>query len=651
MNYNTITTSNGIEWNIESVETCLSFTSLHQETFKTNIPITNKCNFNDDIWDFNETNKISKESNEYKFDFSNINSPYKYYAKIITLNSLFLTGHHSSSSAKNKFIALRHFFIWLYNKKIFALEFIDIDLLIEYFNEFKLKERTIAQKKAYIKEFFIELTKLFPNSDFIEEYTFLDQYDRDRVLQEKENNKYKLIQYDSIDGTASLFDTIISLALSDIKNNCLPILQRKIACMIVILAETGMRIGEFDKLEVEKLIAIEVPNNKHKEYYLEFLTYKTSPSPCGHWTVTYMTPNAVLAYNTLIKLTKVARKLSNSKYLYITSKTGTKYAQLSSLWVHNLYFYLTHQSDFNFHKMPLNILNTFKSTNFNNSKFCHFKKSSYKENSDSIIYYITPHQYRVTVATILYVKKHFSLEWIRIHMNHMSEEMTQHYIRDEAFKKRKINIVETLIKRASKDGNILETDPTKIINSNIKKELEDNTLKNAYTEINNFLESLRLRKKDLNIYKDINEIIEEIFKKQLPLSENHLGFCAADVLLVLCEHQEHFNIMETSYELGLHVPTIDTLSDDIKRFKEKSEIIKHNKSLFAEDDIYAEIYEKEISKLKYFLENRLIPELSLLDSEIQNHGLDIITTRYKNILPSLETISIIKGEIEKWMKY
>lgn len=651
MNYSSITTNNGIEWNIEAVKKCFSFNSLNRESFKTNIPITNTCNFNDDMWDFNNINKLGKEADGYKFDFSSIDAVYRYYVKIIILNSLFLNGHISPNSIKTKFITLRHFSNWLSYRNIFNLELIDINLLIEYFNELDVKERTIIQKKSYIKEFLIELLRLFPNIDFTEEYAFLDYYDKDKLYQEKENNKFKLIQYESTDCNPSVFDTIVSLALVDLKNEFLSVLQRKIACMIVILAETGMRIGEFDKIEVDKLISLQVPNNNKKEYYLEFITYKTSPNLNGHWTVTYMTPNAVLAYNTLIELTKESRKLSNSKYLYITLKTGKKYAQTSNLWCHNLYFFHKHQCDFNFDKMPLDILDSFKSTTITNSIISHFDSSVFQEDSNKIIYYITPHQYRVTVATILYVKKHFSLEWIRIHMNHLSEEMTQHYIRDEAFKKRKINIVETLIKRASKDGKTLETDSSKITNSNIKKELEDNTIKNAYNEINNFLESLRLRKKDLNIYKDINEIIEELLKKEIPLSESNLGFCAADVILVLCEHQEHFNIMESSYELGLQIATIETLYDDINRFKEKVEIIKHNKNLFARDDVYSEIYEKEVSKLKYFLENRLIPELNLLDSEIQNHGLDVIIKKYKKILPSSEEISTIKGEIEEWMKY
>lgn len=651
MNYSSITTNNGIEWNIEALKKCFSFNSLNREIFKTHIPITNTCNFNDDMWDFNNINKLGKESTDYKFDFSTINALYRYYIKIIILNSLFLNGHTSPSSVKTKFIELRHFSNWLFHRNIFNLELIDINLLIEYFSELNVKERTIIQKKSYIKEFLIELLRLFPNIDFTEEYAFLDYYDKDKLYQEIENNKFKLIQYESTDCTPSVFDTIVSLALVDLKNEFLSVLQRKIACMIVILAETGMRIGEFDKIEVDKLISLQVPNNNKKEYYLEFITYKTSPTLNGHWTVTYMTPNAVLAYNTLIELTKESRKLSNSKYLYISLKTGKKYAQTSSLWCHNLYFFHKHQCDFNFDKMPLDILDSFKSTTITNSIISHFDSSVLQEDSNKIIYYITPHQYRVTVATILYVKKHFSLEWIRIHMNHISEEMTQHYIRDEAFKKRKINIVETLIKRASKDGKTLETDSNKITNSNIKKELEDNTIKNAYNEINNFLESLRLRKKDLNIYKDINEIIEELLKKEIPLSENNLGFCAADVILVLCEHQEHFNIMESSYELGLQIATIETLSYDINRFKEKVEIINHNKILFAKDDVYSEIYEKEVSKLKYFLENRLIPELNLLDSEIQNYGLDVIIKKHKKFLPSSEEISTIKGEIEEWMKY
>lgn len=98
MDYTSIITSNGINWNIGEVKKCLSFTNLHQEIFKTDIPITNTCNFNSTIWNFNNINIIGKDPNTYKFDFSTINDPYRYYAKIIILNSLFLNGHTPPNS-------------------------------------------------------------------------------------------------------------------------------------------------------------------------------------------------------------------------------------------------------------------------------------------------------------------------------------------------------------------------------------------------------------------------------------------------------------------------------------------------------------------------------------------------------------------------
>ena len=61
---------------------------------------------------------------------------------------------------------------------------------------------------------------------------------------------------------------------------------------------------------------------------------------------------------------------------------------------------------------------------------------------DKDIYYVTFHQYRVILATILY-NKGFHLDFIRQHMNHLTEEMTQHYIRFNEIKI-EINAIETL---------------------------------------------------------------------------------------------------------------------------------------------------------------------------------------------------------------
>ncbi|MDR3597923.1 tyrosine-type recombinase/integrase [Clostridium sp.] len=643
-----ITTSNDIEWNIEAVQKCITINRLSQVFHNENIPITDNCNFNDDIWDLNSFNKIGRERYEYIFNFSNIESPYKYYAKIIILNTLFLKGRCTPSSAQSKLISLRLFFAWLFKKNIVHLELIDIDLITEYFGELDLKENTIIAKKSYIKDFFKELTKDFTSADFTEEYAFLDVYDRDKFLQEKENNKFKLIPYETSKEKLSIFDKIISLALNDLKNDSLSNFHRKIACMIILLGETGMRLGEFEKLQINKLVKLKSPNAK-EEYYLEFLTYKTSPEINGHWTITYMTPNAVLAYKTLIKIHKTVRKISNSKYLYVSEQFGEKYASQSTLWTHNVIFFSNHQHNFDFKNMTKDEIDSFKFLEVDNENVDRYGNFTVRGNIGKNLYYITPHQYRVTVATILYYKKYISLEWIRMHMNHLSEEMTQHYIRDENFKKKQINLVETLIRRASEDGKYLETDSTKILDPNIKKEIEDDNLKKAYIEINYFLDSLHKTKK-LNIYKDVGEIINVLYKKQIPLSENFMGFCASDVLLMLCEHQEYLNAIENSFDLGIQIPTLEALSLDLKRYRDKVEVIKYNATLLEEDEIYSEIYIKEVNKLKYFLEKRFVPELNLLETELKIKGINNLITNHKELIPIIKNINAINMEVEKWMR-
>lgn len=296
-------------------------------------------------------------------------------------------------------------------------------------------------------------------------------------------------------------------------------------------------------------------------------------------------------------------------------------------------------------------LDSFKFLEVNEVNLNKYGEFFTEQNLGKKLYYITAHQYRVTVATILYVKKHFRLEWIRRHMNHLAEEMTSHYIREEAFKKKQINLAETLIRRASQDGRKLETDPVKIIDPNLKKELQNDNIRQAYFEINKFLENLSTKKSNLNVYMDLSEIISILFEKQIPLSEMQMGFCAADALLVLCECQEYLDIIENSYDLGIQIPTLETLPLDLKRFMDKVEVIKYNETLVTKDDLYIEVYTKEVNKLKIFLERRLIPELSLLESETNKNGIGSIIKEYKDIEPIIQNIDSIKHEVGKWMKY
>lgn len=633
----------GIEWESEGIKKHLNLTPLINDNYEKRFPIAKDCYFDDEIWDFNSFNKINKPKTNFKIDFSSISS-YKEYVKEFALRQLVFRGNRVIS-VKLKVNIIREFINWLNKNNIVYIETVNSTLLQEYFKGMNFSEKVISKKKFTIKEFLSVIAKR-QNCNFNDAHRILNKVNKEKIKQQQENCKHKLIPYLSTKDKISPFDKIVFHALNDLKDENLSINRRLAACMIVILAETGMRIGEFRILEVNKISEIKHPIDKTKpsQHILHFITYKTTPEKDGRWTYTFVTPNALLAYKTLVDITKERRKNSKQPKYAVLSEKCDIYSCNGTLWRHNKSFYYHHQDDLGFNKMNDAELKQFhiwtptkhdlKGWMINNEK-----------DIGKVFYYATNHQYRVTCATILYVRQGKKLEWIRRHMNHLSLEMTEHYIREEAKKKEQIGIAKALIMRSNKSGTELEVDSNKINDQNIRNEIKDAKLRKAYKEINKFLNKLSTGRKKINIKRDIKEIIDALYEKKIPLTELEMGFCTLDALEILCDRQKHLDRLE---DLDIHIPTIENILISYKRYLDKKEVIEYDSKLLKENSSYKSSYDREVKYMKLFIQNRFLPELNLLESEIKMNGTSAIIEKYKDIEIIIPKLNKLKEEVLIW---
>lgn len=505
----------------------------------------------------------------------------------------------------------------------------------------KVNEEYIQQQKYAIKEFIEEIEiKYTGEINFQNLYDFLEEIDSRLIKVQREEGKHPYIHQD-------ILNKIVSLALKDIDDTTLSITDRMSSCMIIILAETGIRIGEFEILEINKLVELNVKGEDEVFYFLEFFTFKTTIEKDGRIATSFMTANAVKAYNTLVNLTADRRKKTNTKYLYISPK-GTKYSGRTVLGKHNIRFYIRHQFELGFNQISHNMLRHY------NLWIPRIEDIKYgtrgivsKKDVGQNIYYVTPHQFRVTCATILY-EKGFKLDWIREHMNHLDEAMTTHYIRLRELENKKEKLKETLKLRANKEGSLLEINLDNVNDPNIKQELLDEELKKEYSYINKFLKKLEKKKVKLNLYNDVDEIIEILSLTATPLVETELGYCASNALSILCERQKYISTINDAYYMGPHIPNIENLKFNYSRFLEKTKIIKHNKSLFESDQRYRNQYELEMNGLQKFISKRLLPELMELKQEIDVEGIESVIKRYDQIEYIANNIKVIINEVNQW---
>ncbi|MFZ3589604.1 tyrosine-type recombinase/integrase [Bacillus sp. DJP31] len=174
---------------------------------------------------------------------------------------------------------------------------------------------------------------------------------------------------------------------------------------------------------------------------MNFKTYKTVKEKDWEWTRSFITENALLAYKTL---TGIFREKRRSQYLYIkedgtgVSKTLLRYRLIE--------FFYRHQNELQLDKIIDHEESQYSVTRKRNLPSAKYIPD---DEMDKYVYYVTFHQYRVVLASILY-NKGYNLDFIRQHMNHLSEAMTQHYIRLKDMGKLEVNAVETLQKRASR---------------------------------------------------------------------------------------------------------------------------------------------------------------------------------------------------------
>ncbi|MGH0486776.1 tyrosine-type recombinase/integrase [Bacillus mycoides] len=605
----------------EKVRTKL--TDIKPKTF-IDFPVTTHINFADNMWVFPEFKRFTGEDSHYEYDFSSLDTTYKNYAKYVVLRELF-TKHNRFTTVKPKFVIIKDFISHLSEKHMFYPNLIDVPFLKEFLSNTP-SERHLQRKKQAIKLFLSEIELRVPTVNFSECYQYLREIDNRKIKVEREQGKHKFVP-------VHIHDKIISTAIQDLRNEYLSLTQRAAACMIVLLAETGMRIGEFRILEVEQLEQISVVGESTSFHYLNFKTYKTVKETNFKWTRSFITENAQIAYETLVELYKEKR---TTKYLFVNDK-GTM-ASKTLLRIRLVQFFYRNRNIFQFDKVIDHEVKQFSVTRKRNFTAL---KSIPDDEIDTDIYYVTFHQYRVVLATILY-NKGYHLDFIRQHMNHLTEEMTKHYIRLEEIEKLEVNAVETLMKRSSKDGSALNTDINESSDKHLASEIQSEKYQEIYDQINKFL-----KKNKLNIFKDIKEIVSKLSRTDNPIADMELGICAKS-FNKLCERNQYISSINDAYYLGVQIHSLDDLPHSIKRFEEKTSIISYNERLYKKNQKYRNEFERELKGIKKYIERKLNPELQLLKDEISAIGFEEVHSKYPALEEVIKNIKDVEKDVQKW---
>lgn len=230
----------------------------------TDFRISKYINFKDEIWDFNYLNHNKRDKRKYRMDFKSIPEPYVFYVKMTILNQIIV--RKNSISASKSIQARLKSFTKLIHHNIKDIRLIDLKFIENYFEKFKYNH-----KPDYVGSNLLCVRYLLATIQDIAGINFKEII---YYLKKEGKEQYKLVPTTAVNEYIpdSFFNQIVSLAIIDIDNNNLKPNQRIVACLLIILAETGMRSEELTLLESNKLDTI-IKGDK-KTNYLKFLTFK-----------------------------------------------------------------------------------------------------------------------------------------------------------------------------------------------------------------------------------------------------------------------------------------------------------------------------------------------------------------------------------------
>ena len=273
-------------------------TDKNESYLLTNISKTNTKVFGTTIDTYYGEDKWVYSSDEI-YSFDDINYVYKNYVKDYIL-SLKINGY-SKQTVSKYYLIIKNITKFLIDNNIIDGVSIypeTIDLFNKYIDQKFSSEGTRTHYRRIFKELLgvIEEEK-GRNYESLKEK--LSKNNTALLKIQAEKGKIPNIPEDT-------FRRIISIALKEIKDDSIDDEYKIEACYVLLLSQTGMRIGELALLESGKL-NIHVVTDGTKVGYIDMWALKEVKYVAKTASICFMTPEAILAYENLEKLTEKER--------------------------------------------------------------------------------------------------------------------------------------------------------------------------------------------------------------------------------------------------------------------------------------------------------------------------------------------------------
>jgi integrase len=265
------------------------------------------------------------------------------------------------------------------------------------------------------------------------------------------------------------YNKLITFLIKAMRNNDLCYKERAIACIYIILSQTGLRISEVLSLEVGSLKSIDLPNLERKGYFLCYKDFKSSRREQEYMQAEIFANELTKeAFDVLIELREPLKNKKDNNFIYLP-----KTKQLPAT-------YMLAEKNFR------NLL--YKYADFAKRIEQPYKELSIVKNSGMPVIVPTTKQFRVRVCTDLY-ERNVPLLYIKKYMNHLHEDMLGYYVRPKSYQQENAEYSGKILKELVLSEASLLGNDSKDIKSNIDNFIKNNKL-NIETDIDSIINLL-----------------------------------------------------------------------------------------------------------------------------------------------------------------
>ena len=571
--------------------------------------------FSNDIWDFSTFTNLSISSSALKFNFKLCCDTYREQLKAYVLIQI-LDLPKKVQSVHQEFFILHPFFNYLESQGTFDIEDITDDKIQDFLSRYDNILR-FCQIQACLKNFFdyYSINYGIPLSD--RRRKILSEHDKGALSAYKKNSKISNIPSDYYN---QLLKAVINISDSPDQDKY----TRAAACLMIILMQTGLRIGECLALKTDALQETTIFSGR-KTYYLKYRTWKRERGNGTYsWERTYVNDLTQKAYKQLIDLYHDERLAAQTDFLYLGSRYNiaykTKYPLYSSLFTFNsLRVYAEVNKVFPIIDIPPNAY-----PGLTPHIIPKWSAVSIAYPDAKTITIPTSHQFRVYVCTDLY-NKGVPLQYIRKFMGHLSNEMQGYYVRPN-------------MKKPQEDMKF-SSDVIKNIAVGETKLLGGSDPSGLTKQINKFIAD-----NHFNVQKDMDAICAALVKK-IPIRQKTGGVCIKSSMRE-CHLDNATNEFYCAYGVCPNLYHFYYMADlSYRQCKELLETISINQK----NEFFRQV-EKETNMLKTIAKTKLLPELDELKNVIEKKGAEAVMMQYPDLTEIIENFEEIEKEAKRWTK-